>query len=71
MKRTYDTLFANSQPVHDIWSETPSKTKHKRCDQMINNVLYIHFNPDNEIAVSEPKRKPEQACVQCFISNKR
>ena len=69
MKRTYDTLVANSQPVHDIWSETPSKTKHKRCGQMIDNVLYIHLNTTNTTAMSEPIPKPERACVQCFIGN--
>ena len=70
MKRTYDTLVSNSQPVHDSWSEMPSKTKHKRCGQMINNVLYIHLNPDNITALSTLNPNPERACVQCFISNK-
>ena len=68
MKRTYDTLVANSQPVHDIWNETPSKSKHRRCGQMINNV-YIYLKLDNKTAMSEPKPKPELACVQCCISN--
>ena len=60
MKRCYSTLVANSQLVNNVWDKTPSNINHKRCGQMLDNVLYIHLKPDNNSVLAP---KPKLACV--------